>query len=544
MKKIVLLLLVIIFFSAILRLSYYDISPPALFTDEANQGYNAYLLSQTGRDEHGVFLPISLRSFGDWKPPMQTYLAVPFIRFFGLSELDIRLPSIILGIGSILVAFTLLKELGFTNRVGLLTAFFLAISPWHLHQSRSAMLVMVALFFFLLGFLHFVKALHKKKYVLLSAISFSFCIYSYYGTRLIVPLFLFFLFLWYRKLTKKFFSFLFSFILIFSLFLIPLGIAFVRQPDVVFGRAKTISVFYDRGTELRIWELTAQDGPGRVLTARFFHNKLYLYLIDITRRLFSHLDSQFLYRQGDIAPPFWIPNMGVLYTIDAVFLFLGIYLLLKEKREQAVILVLFLILALIPASLTFMTPSANRTFSAIFPLIFFVSYSVLRLTQTFRSHNRNLSFVIIGMVTLAYVFNFRGYLIQYYKILPTHFSDQWAYGFKQMVQYVQNVEDQYDHIVILPHSNIAYIYFLFYAKNLAQASAIALTRDYRPDQYGFEHVSQMGKYQFLRSGSLVDVRSRYNGRTLYVGTKDEIPNSMRKPIVMYPEERPAFVFSE
>src|SRR3989338_5523974 len=91
------ILIFIVFLSVMLRIPNLQKYPPSLYSDEANQGYNAFLLLKTLRDEHGNFLPLSLRSFGDWKPPLQTYLMLPSIAIFGLNEFSVRIPNAILG---------------------------------------------------------------------------------------------------------------------------------------------------------------------------------------------------------------------------------------------------------------------------------------------------------------------------------------------------------------------------------------------------------------------------------------------------------------
>ena len=87
------ILLVIIVLAFILRIYRLDQVPPSLYWDEASLGYNAFSISQTLRDEHGVFclLPI-LPLFGDYKPVGYIYAIVPFIKLFGLSEIAVRLP--------------------------------------------------------------------------------------------------------------------------------------------------------------------------------------------------------------------------------------------------------------------------------------------------------------------------------------------------------------------------------------------------------------------------------------------------------------------
>ena len=87
------ILLVIVLLAAVIRLWQLDSNPPGLTWDEAALGYNGYSIMQTGRDEYGSFLPLSLKSFGDYKPAVYAYLTIPFIAILGLTEWAVRLPS-------------------------------------------------------------------------------------------------------------------------------------------------------------------------------------------------------------------------------------------------------------------------------------------------------------------------------------------------------------------------------------------------------------------------------------------------------------------
>ena len=84
------LILILAFF-----LRFYKLGkvPPSLNWDEASIGYNSYCLLKTGKDEYGIKLPLFLRSFGDYKPSLYTYLTIPAVAFFGLTELAVRFSS-------------------------------------------------------------------------------------------------------------------------------------------------------------------------------------------------------------------------------------------------------------------------------------------------------------------------------------------------------------------------------------------------------------------------------------------------------------------
>jgi len=59
--------------------------PVGFNADEASFGYDAYSILKTCKDQWGNFLPLTLKSFGDYKAPIYSYLAVPFVAIFGLT---------------------------------------------------------------------------------------------------------------------------------------------------------------------------------------------------------------------------------------------------------------------------------------------------------------------------------------------------------------------------------------------------------------------------------------------------------------------------
>src|SRR5258707_180293 len=142
MKSKILFLFCIVILAAVLRLWQLGGVPASIDWDEAALGYNGYSILLTGHDEYGSFLPIVLRSFGDYKPALYAYFTIPFIKLFDLNASAVRMTSAIAGILAVLITYFLVKELFskglFSNlkdsasSLALLSALLLAISPWHI----------------------------------------------------------------------------------------------------------------------------------------------------------------------------------------------------------------------------------------------------------------------------------------------------------------------------------------------------------------------------------------------------------------------------
>src|SRR3990167_7675428 len=96
---------IVLLLALCIRIVGLETNPVHLTSDEAALGYNAYSILKTGRDEHGVLLSIIFESFGDWKPGLYIYTAIPSIALFGLNEFAVRLPSALAGVIGIIYIY-------------------------------------------------------------------------------------------------------------------------------------------------------------------------------------------------------------------------------------------------------------------------------------------------------------------------------------------------------------------------------------------------------------------------------------------------------
>ncbi len=159
------LLLILVLFSFCLRFWWLDKSPRGLLIDEAHFGYISYSLIETGRDEHGISWPLVFKGFGDQKLPVQAYLLIPFIKFFGLNAVSVRLPSVIAGSLLVGAIYWLLRELKIKQGLALFGSLIVAISPWTFILSRFAYESNIGLLFFTLGITFLYKITQEKNWL-------------------------------------------------------------------------------------------------------------------------------------------------------------------------------------------------------------------------------------------------------------------------------------------------------------------------------------------------------------------------------------------
>ena len=78
-----------------------EVSPVYLTHDEVIYARNAYSIATTGRDLSGQFLPISIPVTGTFfATPANIYTTAAFLTVLPLSEITIRLPSVLVGLVS------------------------------------------------------------------------------------------------------------------------------------------------------------------------------------------------------------------------------------------------------------------------------------------------------------------------------------------------------------------------------------------------------------------------------------------------------------
>lgn len=533
-KKIILIFILLL--AAFLRLYKLADYPSGLNADEAALGYNAYSIMETGRDEHGHFLPINLESFGDFKPALYTYILIPFIKVLGLTELAVRLPSAIFGILGVLFVYLLTKEL-ITDNCALITATLLSVSPWHLHFSRGGWEVNVATTLLLIGTWLFIRWSNNYKFIFLalSTLCFALSMYTYQSTRIVAPLLGLGLALIYAKeiTSRPKFIILNS---LFTLFLLaPLALNLVSTDSA--SRFSGVGFTADVGPLNRVKEFRGHyANPGNIF-ARAVHNKITIYGVQFLKNYFSHFDGNFLFVNGDIIQRNRVPETGLLYLTDFIFLILGLVYLIRNTRYKIQIILLWLFIAPLAAALTFQTPHALRAQNMVIPLTIIISAGIYKLL-TIQSYNHLAIRAMLFILVSIYSWQSARYLHQYYVHYPKEYPAAWEYGFKELVAFTESQKTKYEKILVTDKYDQPYILFLFYSKyppQLFQGQHQLTVRD----RFNFSTVRDYDKYHFE---STPWEKVRDNHSSLIVAAPEDIPDEGVNVIktIYFPNGQEAF----
>jgi 4-amino-4-deoxy-L-arabinose transferase-like glycosyltransferase len=538
----IILLFVITLLAAVLRLVNVPSIPPSLSWDEVSLGYNAYSILETGRDEHGKFLPIStFEAYGDYKPPGYIYATVPSIALFDLTEFAVRLPSILAGIISVVLTYYIVRELftkesnAYKELIALLAAFLLAVSPWHLNISRVAYEANLAHMFILFGILLFLKAINGKPRMLLpSGIFFVLSLYTFNSARIFIPLFLLFSVVLFGKslLTMKKWAIIAA--VISSLLILPLMPHLLSSEGKL--RFQEVNIFSDsKPVEMANKRIEAS---GNSWWANIIQNRRVQFVQEMAKHYFDNLSPNFLFINGDGNPKFSIRDVGQLYIVEIPFLVFGFYLLIKRGGSTWKFLVLWLIAGIMPASIARETPHALRTLNTltvwqIAISLGIVGFFVIEKEGKFAIRRK----VLAGFTILAFTFNIAFYLYTYHVSYPKEFASERQYGYREALVYVDTVKDRYDKIWITDSIGRPYMYTLFYTKfdpSIYQQEVVRTS-----DAYGFFTVHSFGKYIFDLLPADV------NEKRLYVSEPNKRPEgSTLLKTIFYPNGLEALVIYE
>lgn len=524
-KKYIPLLVVIIFVAAFLRFWQLGQNPPSLTWDEAAWGYNAYSLGIDGKDEFGRFLPYDyLESFGDFKPPMYTYLDIIPVKIFGLNEFAVRFPSALLGTLTVLVTYFLVLELfnrgttqnharNYAQYLALLTSFLLAVSPWHINLSRAAFEANVASFFIISGVWLFLKSIQdNRRYLALSAISFVLSFYTFNTARIVAPLLIVGLAVVYRKQIFEKKKELIMGVVVGILLLLPI-VQFLLSSQASL-RFKEVNIFSD----ISIIERTNQEieNDKNAWWSRVLHNRRLAYGVEYITHYLDNFNPSFLFIKGDGNPKFSTQDVGQLYLFEIPFLIVGILFLFRKREGNWFVIPLWLFIGIVPAATARETPHALRIETTLPTFQILVAYGLVIFLRTIANFKYKITkikikYLIFTLCFLFFIFNFLYYVHGYYAHYPREYSGEWQYGYKESIEYVKSVQDKYDQILVTTALGRPYVYYAFFTKT--DPETFRKTAIVKRDAFGFVAVSGFLKYRFADNLSSIKAKTK---KTLYV----------------------------
>jgi 4-amino-4-deoxy-L-arabinose transferase-like glycosyltransferase len=508
-------LIIILVIAALIRLISLGEFPNGFTGDEAQQGYSAYSILKTSKDEWGEVLPLFPRGFGDFKPPLYTYLTIPSVAIFGLTIEAVRLPAAIVGILSVLTLFFLAKELTKNKQIALWAAFLMAISPMAIQTSRTAFEGGLGVLTFSLFLLFFLKGT-PKNYAFASLFA-GLSLYTYHSWRMFIVLFVIGLLIIYRKKIWTVKNWLAAFILI--LFLLPLifniNSILVRSADVgISSKNQIISYFQNK-----------RGSPLPYQVDRVFENKILFISDEFVKNYLSYFSPSFFFTGARSDGSYLnFPGFGLLYLVELIFWIFAAFKISSIGFENKKIILLWFFLAPLPAALATGGMNANRTPNFL-PLTAIISaLGVVTLLDRLRF--KKFEFVIIGVLFISLIQFFYFYFIK----LPYNPPNNLRFGYDDIFKKVLEVESQYDQVVISKAFTEPQIFVAFYSQMDPKEFQKSSPDWLRYEVAGRQYIDQLQSWNLGKKYLFEDIdwktKDSQRVNSLIVSKKEDFPEDI------------------
>lgn len=547
MAKKNLLLALIVISAFLLRVVALDRYPTGFTADEAAQGYTAYSILQTGRDEWGVTLPLNPRSFGDFKPPVYTYLTIPSIAIFGLNEFAVRLPSAIFGTLAVFFTYLLAKKLTNDERVGLLAALFLTVSPWHLSLSRGAYEANLSTSIVTLAIYLFLSGLSAPTWFIPASFLFGINMFTYHSAKVVTPLLVLALVFWKRDQVFRLKKALAVSASILGIMSLAVAAGFFSGAG---SRAADLAIFHPTGgwtaiSERRFEAIVAGAPDG---LARLFSNKVTYIASTFSKNYLQYFSVDFLFGEGAGEGTYgMVPGRGVLYFYEVITLGFALYMWITRRLSYMSFLFLWLVLAAVPPAMAKGSHAANR-FAVSMPAWQILSaIGAVGLYEMLKRYRPLLSKYAVLLFSGAVMLFFAFFLETYLAHAPVTQAAAMHDGWKEAAAYIRDHENEYDYVYVSRKLSEPQAFLAFYLPIMPvefqkyHDVLMEYERQGKPflDQLGSYTI---GKYVFEEIPKSIDPKER----VLYVGTLDELHDARKAGNeiyeIKYPDDKPAFMF--
>lgn len=459
------ILTIIFVFNVILRVGWLENQPSSMNFDEAALGYNAYSLLKTSRDEYGNFMPLSLRSFNDFKPALYAYLSIPVIKILGLNQTSTRLVSALAGVVALIPLFWFIRYFVKQKWLAIFFWFIISLEPWRLHYSRTAFESNLSACFFAWGAWYLFESIIAKKIpvkkLLMSIVSMVLAIYSYHGARLAVPILIFLTIIdpieWFIvkrfNLTKKIFWSTGLTIVIVGILSLPI---FLENGNLILTRLKQENLIarYSPFAPTELIESMKFDVARLAASGYYFGSMVSGRLlssfspVNLTSRIYHWVKGSDQY----------IPQFGLLGWLEGILLVIGIVVILRElDYKKYRFLVYWIVAGSAPAAMTWTWFHPLRALN-IMPALEMVAI-IGSITIFYKSIYKWVGVFVAGLWVLQIIFVINNELG--YSNVEIHGEYQPG-GFKEGIPLLEKLQKNYDQILIdSPHAQ-SYIFFLFY----------------------------------------------------------------------------------
>ena len=208
------------------------------------------------------------------------------------------------------------------------------------------------------------------------------------------------------------------------------------------------------------------------------------------------------------------------YKIDAVFIFVGLLYLLKQRNRVTLVILVWLLLSPIPSSLVNGAPNATRAVFMMGSLHLISALGASKIVKWFGGKVQPLTLIVILVLLSLQVYSF---LYYYFNIYPKKDTIDWQYGMKQIVEFVKS-HQEYNQVYVTDIRSQPYIFFLFYLKTSLPEYLNAVVYNRLEESKSYNTVSYFENSYLTQEGQ----RKRVN---FYFGGWDSVESISDKNVL-------------
>ena len=426
----------IVILASIFRIALLDKIPTGISNDELDYILNAKSVYLQGSDISNTWNPFSLTTPSSSFPQAEIAPLVMalFVGILPLSLFLSKLSYALVSVATVVLIYLIAKKL-FDQKVALISGLVACINPWLIFFGRTAYDTPLAIFFFLCAL--YVLLITKRWHLLFAFPFFLLGFYAYIGTKLIlIPFVALTSYYSWRFVNNKKYSKQYLILAAFcvALFFVYAGQAILFSNNRVseisspFMSSITSDVDYQRKQSV--------DTP----LNEVFSNKFTVFADYSIEKYFNTFSPNFLFLSGDSKPQFTLWEHGVFYVVDAIFIILGFYHLLKRHRKEGLLICSLVLIAPLPSVVSNVGNSYAIRSMLMAPLLLIIIG--IGIKNSFDVFKPRLKLVLGFVVVLIYIVQLANFLNIYLLRNPIYNSESFNFSARELVRYL-----------FLPHQN-------------------------------------------------------------------------------------------
>lgn len=343
---------------------------------------------------------------------------------------------------------------------------------------------------------------------------FGLSMYSYFTPRILVPIFLIFLFAYEffregKNSLKK--------LIMPSIFLLILMTPLII--NTVFSKGFSRFVKLNESMNLIISETVNRERRGSALpeiARALIHNKLTVNLRLIKNNYLEHLSANFWYIYGDNSLRYFTGNTGMFFLFEMPLFIIGLFYLIKEKKTAGIFFLAWILLSPIPASIVG-RPFAVRSLAMLPAPFIFVSYGLFKIGYLIKEREV-LKSVFPHFMFFVIVLALGSNLVRYYFEYPVFAATWWGWENKAAIDYANKRESQYDYIFLSDFYTGMPLAFAVYTKadpneyRIAVSNPVVLADGRHLIKFGKYYIGSLDIDEKRKNQGIIPVDSLYIGR--------------------------------